>query len=195
MMRDCADVTMRERLPDLIQDRLPVALRAEVHAHLNTCADCRAELTILQRVRATAVAPPVDTARIVAALPSYRAAAPWRRMARSPVLRVAAAIVLVAGGALLLTDRQPGVEPPIVSRPVAAAQVPDSQQSPTDTARNAAEPRSPVQEAAAELAVGEMFDDLTDSELRTLLEALGTLQAVIPIETEVVAPAVNREGA
>lgn len=194
MMRDCADVTMRERLPDLIQDRLPVALRAEVHAHLNTCADCRAELTILQRVRATAVAPPVDTARIVAALPSYRAAAPWRRMARSPVLRVAAAIVLVAGGALLSTDSRPGVEPPIVSPPWAAA-VPNSQQSPTDTARNAAEPRSPVQEAAAELAVGEMFDDLTDSELRTLLEALGTLQAVIPIETEVVAPAVNREGA
>ena len=52
-----------------------------------------------------------------------------------------------------------------------------------------------AREAAAELAVGEMFDDLTDSELRALLAALGTLQAVTPVETEVVAPAVNREGA
>ena len=195
MMRDCADVTMRERLPDLIHDRLPEALRAEVHAHLNTCADCRAELALLQRVRATAAATPVNTSRIVSALPSYRATSPWRRMARSPVLRVAAAIVLVVGGALLLMDSPRPIEPPMVNPPVAAAPIPDSPLSPADTARNAVQQRRPDREAAAELAVGEMFDDLTDSELRALLAALGTLQAVTPVETEVVAPAVNREGA
>lgn len=193
MMRDCPDVTMRERLTDLMHDRLPAALRAEVHAHLNTCADCRAELALLQRVRSAAVAPQVNTARIVAALPSYQSAAPWRRMARSPVLRVAAAIVLVVGGALLLADSPPRVEPPVVSPPLAVAP-PDTQAFPRDTGRSAVERRRPGPEAPTELAVGELFDDLTDSELRTLLEAIGTLKAVTPIETEVVAPAVNREG-
>ena len=193
-MRDCPNVTLRERLPDLLHDRLPAALRAEVHAHLNTCADCRAELELLQRIRATSVTVTVDTTRIVAALPAYRASSPWRRMAGSPTVRVAAAILLVAGGALLLTDRPVKVEQPTISPPVAVAPRPDTLTAPRDTTRSAVERRRPGTEAATELAVGEMFDDLTDNELKALLAALGTLQAVTPIETEVVVPAVNREG-
>lgn len=194
MMRDCPNATMRERLPDLLHDRLPAALRAEVHAHLNTCADCRAELALLETVRAAAVAPKVDTQRIVSALPPYRAASRWRRAFASPLLRLAAAVVLLAGSALLLTDSPAPVEgpPPIVTPPVAVVPMPDTQTAP-DTGRDVPERRGPAP-AATELAIGEMFDDLTDSELRALLEAFGTIKAVTPVETEVVAPAVNREG-
>ena len=194
MMRDCPNVTIRERLPDLLHDRLPAAQRAEVHAHLNTCADCRAELELLQRIRATSVTATVDTTRIVAALPAYRAASPWRRMAGSPALRVAAAVLLVAGAALFLTNRPTPIERPIATPPVAVAPGPDTLTSPRDTTPVTVERRRPGTEAATELAVGEMFDDLTDNELKALLAALGTLQAVTPVETEVVVPAVNREG-
>jgi hypothetical protein len=189
MMRDCPNTTMRERLPDLLHDRLPDALRAEVHAHLNICADCRAELALMERVRAAAAVPGLDTSRIVAALPAYRPAPRWRRATDSSMVRIAAAIVLVVGGALLLRDSSAPVTDPAVSQPVAA--VPGAPPPSGATTQVAVRP-APAATPTQELAVGEMFHDLTDSELQALLDALGTLEALTPVETEVVVPAVSR---
>ena len=45
---------------------------------------------------------------------------------------------------------------------------------------------------ATELALGETLHDLSDTQLRALLNELGTLEAVTPTETEVVVPALGR---
>src|SRR5258705_6102923 len=96
-MRDCAKVDMRELLPDLLHDLLPAARRVEVESHVAGCADCRAELAILRRVLASAVAPRIEVARIAAAIPAYLAVPAWRRATVATQLRVAAAVVLLIG--------------------------------------------------------------------------------------------------
>jgi hypothetical protein len=189
-MRDCPNAAMRELLPDLINDRLTAHERADVHAHLNTCADCRAELQLLERVRASVQRTPVDVARIVAAVPAYKKSR-WHTVAASPLLRAAAVIVIALGGALLLRqdDAQVVDSVPVTpsdTTPTVVATQP-TPTAPAPTQRNGAA-------TSSELAMGEMFEDLTDSELEALLQSMGTIEAVTPVETEVVPPAVNREG-
>src|SRR4051812_5852797 len=98
-MRDCTNGEMKDLLPDLLHDRLAAAVRAEVHAHLATCDDCRAELELLVRVQNASVAPRIDVARIAAELPDYRPLPLWQRRVSSRVLQIAAAIVVVVGAA------------------------------------------------------------------------------------------------
>src|SRR5687768_18590158 len=81
-MTDCTNVLVRERLPELLHERLDAVARAEVQAHLGACAECAAELTLLREARRSMQrVPVVDVARIVAALPGPAAAAPPLRVA------------------------------------------------------------------------------------------------------------------
>ena len=58
-----------------------------------------------------------------------------------------------------------------------------------------ASPRAAATRGTAELAVGDGFHDVSDGDLRTLLDELGTMEAVTSTETEVVLPApIRREG-
>jgi hypothetical protein len=61
-MNDCPNAEIRDRLPDLLHDRLDVSTRAAVMAHVDDCVDCRAELELLKGVRGVMVArtPRVD---------------------------------------------------------------------------------------------------------------------------------------
>lgn len=96
-MSDCPNVEMREALPELLHGRLDVVQATRVREHLAACAECAAELELLERVRgAYATAPEIDTAAIVRALPAPRA----RRLYSLGVLRLAAAIAVVLAGAL-----------------------------------------------------------------------------------------------
>lgn len=166
-MSDCPNVTMRELLPDLLNDRLPAGSRAQVEAHLKSCADCRAELTLLRQVQASAVAPRVDAARIAAAIPPYRPATTWVRLSRSWTVRVAAAVLLVAGATTILRNRDASLDQP-------------------DTVLAMSTP-------SPELAVGGLTD-IADQDLRVLMTELGKIQAVTPSEPDVVVPAVSRSG-
>jgi hypothetical protein len=196
-MGDCTDATMKDLLPDLLHDRLAVALRAEVEAHVSACDDCRAELRILRQVVAVTATPRVDASRIVAALPRYRAPFIWQRAVRSTQLRVAAAIVLLAGGAAVVSHMmtRPGSTPVTANAPVGT----DSSIALAPNAAPAVVGSTPVAAAtsqtpgavSAELALGETLHDLSDTDLRALLDELGTLEAVTPTETDVVAPAVR----
>jgi hypothetical protein len=190
---------MRERLPELLHDRLPADARAELLRHLELCADCRAELEILRHVRAISRTPQVDVARIVSALPSYASVGSTRRGFRAYAWRAAAAVLLLAGGAAIAVsvarrvDRSsapPAVaEVPAPTPPVVAARVPA--RAPDSVTRHNATVATPK---ANELGVGEGLHDLTDSELRSLLADLENLEAVTPTETEVVPPGVERRG-
>src|SRR5688500_12481254 len=115
-MFDCANVEMRELLPELAAGSLDAAARARVEAHVATCAECASELETVRAIRAAfASTPAVDTHRIVAALPKPPAVAPSRRrqMARRRWMdwRVAAALTMVTVGGLSVAvsqRRQPG---------------------------------------------------------------------------------------
>jgi len=165
-MNDCSNVTMREMLPDLLNDRLATDARAQLQAHLESCADCRAELELLRRVRAAAPAPRVDASRIAGAIAPYRRPSMLVVASRSWALRAAAAVILVVGTTTLLRDDGPALNEP------------DSVLAST---------------AASELAVGALAD-IPDKDLRALAEELRKLQAVTPAEPEVVVPGVGRGG-
>src|SRR5471030_1776115 len=98
MMHDCEDGNMRDLLPAYVHGTLSAAERAKVAAHLESCADCAAELELIETASRAIRAPKVNIGKIVKALP----AAP-RSSSRSPVarqlLQLAAAIAIVAIGA------------------------------------------------------------------------------------------------
>lgn len=170
-MRDCPNVEMRDALPDLMHGTLPAQRFVEVRAHVDACDACRAELVLLERVRDSVRAPAVDIERIVAGLPQYRAKPKWRRMVKGPGLRVAAAIVLVAGGAALFFRGAPS--------PSGITAVDSIEQAP----------------APVELAVGETFADVSDSALVSLVEAMEDLDAVLSEEPEsITVPLLPAEG-
>lgn len=150
-MRDCPNGEMRDRLPELMHNRLSGEALSVVRSHVAECADCRAELALLEQLRAAAVAPRIDASRIVARLPRYRGVPAWRRVVTSARLSAAAAVLLLVGGYAWF-DGRPGEVP----RPLVQVQ-------PT---------------AAPELAIGESFQDLTDSELAVVVQEIGKLEAV-----------------
>src|SRR5262245_6111335 len=127
-MSDCENAEIRDRLPDLIHDRLDAYDRATVMAHIEGCAACRDEVELLRAARAMfdARAPRVDVGRIVRALPSPVPA----RQRRWVDWRVAAAIVvmLAGGGSVALLSRGVRALPgdsvavaPVVATPVTGA--------------------------------------------------------------------------
>jgi anti-sigma factor RsiW len=111
-MTDCPNGDIRDQLPDYVHGRLEPQARARVAAHVATCASCAAEIELLETARRlmAAAAPPIDTARIVAALPSppraTRPALVRRSPARLTSWRIAAVIATVAiGGASIAVIR------------------------------------------------------------------------------------------
>src|SRR5947209_8562012 len=99
-MRECENVDLRERLPELLNERLPDAERERVLAHVHGCEECAVEWALLRNARATlhAAAPQVDAAAIARAV-SARLAAP---AASPPALTgsgVTPALNVVRGGA------------------------------------------------------------------------------------------------
>ena len=107
-MSDCPNAEIRDRLPDLLHDRLDAPTRARVLAHIDGCADCRSELELLRSMRGSIErgTPRVDVDRIVAALPkpgTVRVVA-QRRLHIS--WRIAAAVTFIAvGGTSLVVMR------------------------------------------------------------------------------------------
>lgn len=205
-MTDCPAGEWRDRLPDLLHDRLSPSERREVEGHLRGCADCRAELALLRDLRATmAHSPSVDVARVSAAIPAYRApATPPRRAWRGTGVRAAAVLfALAVGTSVVMLARHAGVRPTPqvatttrrVSAPaesvvavqrVAASHAPV--QSTAAAPAIAAVERAP--RAARELALASgATADLTDHELSALLRDIESLDAVPSVEVEGVSTA------
>lgn len=164
-MTDCPNGDVRDLLPDLLNGRLDAAAREGVEAHLGGCETCRQELDLLRGMRlALRRAPVVDVDAVIASIPRYRA--PVRQLpARTwGGWRVAAAVtLLVAGGGSLIVARRSAHLP----APVEA----------TSVAMVSAAPR--------ELALtGGAIGELDDSELSTLLDDVGSLNAVTPVDLD-----------
>jgi hypothetical protein len=191
-MNDCVNAEMRDRLPDLLHERLDAGSRAAVMAHLDGCADCRAELALLRGVQEmlARTAPHVDVGRVVRAIPSRDAGrarwSSWR-------VAAAAAAIVAVGGASLTLMRSGGsdivVDSSVASAnqqaPVATPPAQPIQRSttPSDSVRQPQ--RSSAQQvarggdaAATELEMTGRLGELTDEELRLLIEEIDQLEAV-----------------
>jgi anti-sigma factor RsiW len=171
-MRDCPNAEMRDLLPDLLHGRGDVGRLAEARAHVATCDACRAELELLRALRsATVVEASTDVGRIAAAIPSYRQASLWRAAGRSRLLQAAAAILVLVGGATVVRE--------------------STRVAPPDSVTTA----SSTLASGTELPVGEALADVSDSDLRELLDELQELDAVMSEETEVVVvPSLGKDG-
>lgn len=199
-MTDCPNARMRDLLPDFVHGSLRGEGRAEVEAHLETCASCTAEVTLLRSVRAALSRPPaLDPIRIASAIPP---AASVPRRAEVPMAwRRAAVIVIVALGGLsvlVLRDGVPGRGTDDRARMARTDTVPAPRRDvvvPAPTARPAVA-QAPVSGApavrvasAGGTAFGMSFvggmSDLSSAELELLLSELDTFDGVIaeePIE-------------
>jgi anti-sigma factor RsiW len=203
-MTDCPNVEMRDRLPDLLHEQLDASARAAVMAHVSGCADCRAELALLRQMRVSLslgiVA--VDTAAIAQLIVAGTMSGGRNDIrARSRGWRLAAAAVFVAAGgatALMWHARDAVPNDSRLGSPVMTAAAPSTDTAGTSAARVAVKaPRpAPKLEASAprpsaELAAAGDVSELSESDLRTLLGDLDTLEAVPSTEPEPVTVRVN----
>ena len=171
-MRECENAAVRDLLPDLVAGAATGPGIEAARAHVASCEACRDEMALLASVRGAARVPRVDAARIAAAIPPYRAAPAWSRWATSPALRIAAAILLVAGAGSLFVD------------------------APRRAAPDTADARPAMAAGAGELEVGTPLAELSEADLQSLLGELGDLEAVTSTDEDVVViPAFDRNGA
>ncbi len=194
-MTDCPNGDMRDLLPDLLNGRLAPAQRAEVEAHLLTCDDCRAEMGLLRGMRRSMHrAPAVAVADVVGVLPKYRA--PVRHIGNGWGIAAALAL-LVGGGTSIVVARNAHVlqkdsalvasAPSVFASPVAPAEVHVAQTSrrAAPVVHRAVTAPAPAPEAPRELAVASTnVGDLTEAELDALVNDLGSLDAVTPVDVE-----------
>lgn len=187
-MSECADTEMTDVLPEFVRGRLTGAERERVAAHIAACPSCAAEAAILgaaQRAFAAAT-PAVDVARIVGALPAPpalgRPALVRGRPARRRWLAVPTASWRIAAtvGTLALGAVSIGVVQSLMrggqseSAAVVAPRVP---------AENAA-----TADESAGLSAGGTFTDLSEDDMRTLLNDLNDIEAIPAAEPQPAVP-------
>lgn len=181
-MRDCPNVEMRDRLPELLHGRLTAAAAEELSAHLSACATCREELELLRSLRgALAVPADVDVDAITAALPrrpARRVGGRWRRWGS------VAAVALAAGiAAVMILDRSRERAP---SSDAPDGQAPPSRVVAETAVRSVPAPTRAPHPAAPEreLALGAGLADVDDRELARLISDVERLEAVPVAEPE-----------
>lgn len=94
-MTDVRCETARELIPDLVGERLSAAEASRVAAHLDTCADCRAEAELVRLLHAARPQVPVGLAgRVLAAVRADRPRGrrPWWGLAAAAVAVLALGI-------------------------------------------------------------------------------------------------------
>jgi anti-sigma factor RsiW len=197
-MSDCINVEMRDLLPDLARGALTGPSRVALDAHLATCAACRAELEVVRKAHAAlSAAPPVDSARIAAAVTRATAlrreattsvAQARRRRAwgsGAPARRAwlaAASVAAIAAAALLASNLRrdpalPGDAPVVVQGEAPAA--------PTPVGSEPTRPVTPRPIPDAELVMGGGVSDLADADLESLLDVLQQVDTALDVEPAV----------
>ena len=209
-MTDCPNAEMRDRLPDLLHERLDSATRTVVMAHVESCAECRAELTLIREAHVALVSGirsvdvTVIARRVLERTRVPRASAtrqPLRRAAWASLLdwRVAASIaVLVVGGGsvLLMNGNRAGQQPPaVVASPSVSTDAPHVGSSTAIAERTVRhESSTTTVPSRAELSAGGEVGDLSEADLRALLHDLNGMDAVPSTEPEPVVVRVSLPG-
>ncbi|HEV8363931.1 MAG TPA: zf-HC2 domain-containing protein [Gemmatimonadaceae bacterium] len=185
-MSDCSNIEIREALPELLHGRLDAIQAAKVREHVARCAECAAELELLERVqRLYSATPAVNTAAIVAALPRPRT----RRAFSLGMLRAAAAIVVLLAGALVFRAAMSGSENGKNSQVVVTPDTPavTVQRDTPVTVGRVAQPR------VLAMSLSEL-DDLDADEMESLLSALDRLDGAPVAEPDTLMGSVSGIG-
>ena len=200
-MSDCTNLDLRDLLPDFARGALTGPSRVALDAHLATCAACRAELEVVRKAHAAlSAAPPVDTARIAAAVTratalrreattsvaqarrrrAWGSGAPARRawLAAASVAAIAAAVLLASN--LRRDPASLGGAPVVVQS--------DEPAAPTPVASEPTRPATPRPIPDAELVMGGGVSDLADADLESLLEVLQQVDTALDVEPAVLSP-------
>jgi anti-sigma factor RsiW len=199
---------VRDALPDLVHGRLDELNTATMLAHVESCAECRAELELMRAVRESAsLLPPMNIDRIASAIRPYGGVdaipqvparqAPGRL--RSYTLMATLAVLAFAFGGALLTNRSKVASAPVASRvavsePTAVASestIPATAASPASAVKNngSAAPSREVQVAALSFVGG--TQDLSESELETLLSEIEGMESIPSAEPQSVTPSIE----
>src|SRR5690242_10209886 len=191
-MTDCPNAEMRDRLPDLLHERLETSVRAAVMAHVDQCDDCRAEMTLLREARLI-LSPELGAVDVVAisrvVLERTRTSAKVG-VRRSPWMdwRIAAAVavVLAGAGSVALLARSPETQSQVAAIADTPAAVPNAAQreAAAPVAIHPPESSAVATAAAAELSAAAPVSDLSETELRALLRDLDQIDAVPSMEPE-----------
>lgn len=191
-MNDCVNAEIRDRFPDLLNGRLPETDVFAVSAHVSTCAECSAELELLRTMRGAMLAatPRIDYAAIVDRLPAPgRAVAPARRRWSGRWLAAAAAVVAVAGTSATLFLRSSTdlpVTPVVAMAPTAVSPAHDSMRpAARQVSTPVAAPAVQVASATHELRVHGDLSDLSESDLRALLDGVDAMDAIPAAEPDI----------
>lgn len=195
-MDDCVNAGIRDRLPDLLGHRLEPDERLRLERHVASCVECAAELRILRTARqAMSRTPAIDTPAIARAVVRRSRARReharwWAVPASSRVLRVAAAALMVVAGGTTVVMFEQSHRPPTPVVAVGGTQAPVA--SAPIMAMTPASPATPVPAAGAQtagLSLAGALGELTDDQLQTLLDDLGSMSAVPATDPEPVLPA------
>ena len=215
-MNDCSKADIRDRLPDLLHERLPASVRAAVMEHIADCGDCREELDLLRGVHAVLMtnAPVVDVGYVVNALPKpHRRVMPAAPRHRTRIdWRIAAAVTFLAvsGGSIAVMNWATDVPRRVAVDPIPLA-VPDRSKQAAPAAEiglapaarlggqsgHRGNPAFPLRgneraasfdaQAAADVAPGGRLANLNEQQLKKLLGEIGHLPAVPVTESDPVA--------
>ena len=201
-MSECANVEVREMLPDLLHGALQGEVRDGVERHVAECSDCEAELALLASARRAMAALPVSAvsvASIVRALPlpdrrpdvrpalqpdvrlALQPAA--RRRAPSMAFRLAAAVSFISLGGISVAVARSyfGASETIVADSVVSLRT-DSV-IPVSPATNAGVvPGASATTRAVSMLAG--ISDLGDADLESLFGELETLEAAPAAEPD-----------
>jgi anti-sigma factor RsiW len=203
---DCINTEVRDALPDLLHGRLNALDTATMNAHVESCAECRAELALLREARAAApMAPSIDYAGMAQTIPAYRGAAisaPGRGFVRNNLrsigLVAAGALIAFTGWSVSRSTLDDGAAVPSVAvvapSPTASPITPSTAAPSTQTvAKSGNEATKKVTQVASLSLVGST-QDLSDADLEQLTHDLDQLDALPSAEPQSVTLSVEDIG-
>ena len=194
-MNDCMNTEVRDALPDFVNDRLSGLDAVTMKEHIESCADCQAEVAILREARASAMlAPKIDADRIASAIRPYGVVRPQPRVSRRPWLMAAAAAIVAIGGFAIMNRPETNSAVPAVAvvTPAPSVATQNEQNVPTAAARTATiEKPAPKEVDVASLSLVGSTDDLSDADLESLVAALDGIESVPAAEPGLVTTTVD----
>ena len=203
-MTDCPNAEMRDLLPDLLHERLDPSARAAVMAHVAKCAECRAELALMReaRIALTSDMRIVDVAAIASAVIAQTSAPvvyelPRQRRAQRWIdWRIAASIALVAVGAASFAAIRARQSAPARVEPIAPQVALDTPKATVvaKTPESVTPAMTPTPAAAAELSAAGGVSDLSEDDLRALVDDLDSIAAEPATDPEPVSVHVTLPG-